>query len=165
MKFLRPVHSDFPLTRHFGESGSYYTHHIHETTGLWVRGRVCFACKELEPCKCLNPDPRGHHSGTDFACPEGTPVLAAADGMVVKVGLDEPDSGQNGMRLVQILYELSYDSWWIRYRHLRTVHESPGNKVKAGDRIGFSGRNGESFLCIELLDRNLQFHPMEFTDE
>lgn len=85
------------------------------------------------------------HAGLDFAAPTGTPIYAAADGVVVQ-GADRPQGSVQG-----------FGSWiWLDcqnsvgrdfiYGH---VHH-PGIKVRAGDRvragqqIGVVGNEGQS---------------------
>ncbi len=74
------------------------------------------------------------HPGIDFACPEGTPVRACADGTVVSAGpagtagnmvcLDHPD-GQRS-----------------RYLHLSRWDVNAGDDVTRGQQIGLSGNTG-----------------------
>ncbi len=78
---------------------------------------------------------RPHH-GVDYAAPEGTPVVAVADGVVAFAGF----RGGYG-RLVDIKHDRSYET---RYGHLCRfapgIHA--GTRVKQGDRIGFVGHTG-----------------------
>lgn len=81
-------------------------------------------------------DPKGH-KGIDYALPLGTPVLAAADGIVEKAGVDNTGYGN-----VIIIRHLWTDG--TVYAHLRNWAVQVGQKVKAGDIIGFSGNSGNS---------------------
>jgi murein DD-endopeptidase MepM/ murein hydrolase activator NlpD len=76
------------------------------------------------------------HKGTDFAAPEGTPVRATADGVVMVAG------EQNGYGNVVIL---QHDSTYSTvYAHLSrfapAVHG--GTYVHQGDTIGYVGQTG-----------------------
>jgi murein DD-endopeptidase MepM/ murein hydrolase activator NlpD len=81
---------------------------------------------------------RGHH-GTDIMAPGGTPVLAAAPGVVEK--LFHSDLG--GITL----YQRSPDRrWTFYYAHLAGyapgLHE--GQRLKAGDLLGYVGDTGDA---------------------
>lgn len=85
----------------------------------------------------------------DFALPEGTPVLAAREGIVLQVedGFSEggPDraSTAGGANLVRILHR---DGSMAIYAHLAPAGISvrPGQWVKAGEQIARSGHTGLS---------------------
>lgn len=77
------------------------------------------------------------HNGVDWALPMGTPVLAAADGMVEDVGYDAGGYGyyitlvhDGGVRTV--------------YGHLSRALMSRGDNVSEGQAIGKSGNTGNS---------------------
>ena len=81
---------------------------------------------------------REHH-GTDIPAPGGTPVLAAADGLVEKLF----NSERGGITL----YERSADGRWIfYYAHLAGyapgLHE--GQRVRAGEPIAAVGDTGDA---------------------
>ena len=77
------------------------------------------------------------HTGIDYALPLGTPVLAAADGIVEKAGVDNTGYGN-----VIIIRHLWTDG--TVYAHLRNWSVQVGQKVKAGEVIGYSGNTGNS---------------------
>jgi len=81
-------------------------------------------------------DPKGH-KGIDYALPLGTPVLAAADGIVEKAGADSTGYGN------MVLIRHTWNDGTI-YAHLRNWAVSPGQKVKAGEIIGYSWNTGNS---------------------
>ena len=81
-------------------------------------------------------DPKGH-KGIDYALPLGTPVLAAADGIVEKAGVD--NTGYGNMILIRHLWTDG-----TVYAHLRNWSVQPGQQVKAGEIIGYSGNTGNS---------------------
>jgi len=93
--------------------------------------------------------------GLDLSCYQGTPVLAAADGIVDKV-LDWGDRSYG--RWVQI------NHWWgfTRYAHLSFFDCQKGDWVKAGQQIGKSGSTGRStgpHLHFEVLPFNSRDWP------
>lgn len=81
-------------------------------------------------------DPKGH-SGIDYVCPEGTEVLASADGTVMRVAYAATGYGN----YVIIRHEREIGTV---YAHLKTSMVIIGDKVKQGDIIGLSGNTGNS---------------------
>jgi murein DD-endopeptidase MepM/ murein hydrolase activator NlpD len=77
-----------------------------------------------------------HHQGLDLAAPEGTPVLATADGIVTLA----ERSGDSG-RLVVIQHG---GGWETRYAHLRRIGVERGQRVARGEQIGTVGRSGNA---------------------
>lgn len=78
------------------------------------------------------------HTGIDFAVSEGTPVYAAADG-VVQASVD-PNSGYGKNIVISHDIDLS-----TLYAHLSEISVSEGDEVKAGDLIGYSGSTGYTY--------------------
>src|SRR5690606_8679621 len=74
------------------------------------------------------------HNGTDFATPIGTPVLAAAEGTVVRVE-HHPFAG----RYIEIQHHGQYKT---RYLHLSKTLIRTGQRVERGQRIALSGATG-----------------------
>lgn len=85
------------------------------------------------------------HAGTDYAAPEGTPIYAAADGVVVQ-GKDRAQGSVQG-----------FGSWiWIDsqtacakdfiYGHVKHdgILVKAGDRVRAGQQIGVVGNEGQS---------------------
>jgi len=79
----------------------------------------------------------GEHTGEDYACPVGTPVVAAAGGTIVKAG----NQGDYGNR---IDIRCHVDSCEHSYSHLSRFHVKVGQVVGAGQMIGESGNTGRS---------------------
>lgn len=73
------------------------------------------------------------HQGTDIACPIGTPVKAAADGIVTLAG--GPYFYSGNMVVLEHGHNLS-----TIYAHLDKVNVKAGDKVKQGDVIALSGK-------------------------
>lgn len=91
---------------------------------------------------------RETHNGVEFLNSHGTPVLAAADGVVV---LAENDLNKVlGLyynfygNLVVIEHQLPGHSQpvYTLYGHLAEFHVQPGQEVKAGEQIGLVGMGG-----------------------
>ncbi len=78
----------------------------------------------------------GHHTGQDFPNPTGTPVLAAADGVVVFVG----NAGPYG-NLTRVRHSDGVETW---YAHQSIIGTAVGSKVRAGQQIGLVGATGNT---------------------
>ena len=78
------------------------------------------------------------HTGTDIACAEGTPILAAADGVVtVANGLDSW-GGSYGY-YIQIDHGGGLETL---YAHCSSICVTTGQQVQAGQVIGYVGHTG-----------------------
>lgn len=85
--------------------------------------------------RILNGQPRAPHNGVDVAAPVGTPIAAAADGVVV---LAEPDMLLTG-KTVLIDHGLGLTT---NYLHMSELDVKPGDKVTKGQMIGRIGATG-----------------------
>ena len=89
------------------------------------------------------------HTGTDIACAEGTPILAAADGVVtVANGLDSW-GGSYGY-YIQIDHGGGLETL---YAHCSSICVTTGQQVQAGEVIGYVGHTGRvtgSHLHLEV---------------
>jgi murein DD-endopeptidase MepM/ murein hydrolase activator NlpD len=74
------------------------------------------------------------HLGVDYRAPEGAPVIAVADGVVVQAGM----SGGSG-RLVHLRHGNGYET---EYLHLSSIAVRVGSRVRQGDVIGRVGATG-----------------------
>ena len=80
------------------------------------------------------------HTGTDIACAEGTPILAAADGIVtVANGLDSW-GGSYGY-YIQIDHGGGLETL---YAHCSSICVTTGQQVQAGQIIGYVGHTGRA---------------------
>ncbi|WP_119941503.1 M23 family metallopeptidase [Neorhizobium sp. NCHU2750] len=79
------------------------------------------------------------HTGTDWAAPRGTPIIATGNGVVEKAGWD---SGGYGNQTI-IRHANGYES---SYNHQSAIAKGivPGAKVTQGQVIGYVGSTGQS---------------------
>ncbi|OUN40439.1 hypothetical protein B5G28_01690 [Faecalibacterium sp. An77] len=94
------------------------------------------------------------HQGVDLACSEGTPVLAAMDGVVFAAGRSA--SYGNYIRLTHS------DGTETLYAHLQYLYARPGQVVRAGEVLGTAGQTGRAtgpHLHFELLYRAVRYDP------
>lgn len=81
------------------------------------------------------------HSGTDFAAPSGTPILAAADGRVASAG---PSAGYGNLILVE--HTVAGQRVTTGYAHMTraSIMVNAGDRVTAGQQIASVGSTGYS---------------------
>ena len=80
------------------------------------------------------------HTGTDIACAEGTPILAAADGIVtVANGLDSW-AGSYGY-YIQVDHGGGLETL---YAHCSSICVTTGQQVQVGEVIGYVGHTGRA---------------------
>lgn len=81
-----------------------------------------------------------YHSGTDIAAPNSTPILAAADGMVVVANGVDSWGGSYG-------YYIKIDhggGLQTLYAHCESICVTTGQQAQAGQVIGYVGSTGRS---------------------
>ena len=78
------------------------------------------------------------HRGTDFAAPEGTPIMASGDGVIIKAGW----CGGGG-NCVKIKHNKTYQTVYAHMKNFSNL-SIPGNRVKQGQIIGYVGSTGLS---------------------
>lgn len=84
--------------------------------------------------------PTHRHNGIDLPAPEGTPVLAAADG-TVQIATNAWRQGFTDYgRVVVIRHDVDAAPVWTLYAHLMQSIVTADQPVRAGDTIGFVGR-------------------------
>jgi murein DD-endopeptidase MepM/ murein hydrolase activator NlpD len=88
----------------------------------------------LTTCFCMRWG--SMHWGLDLAAPLGTPILAAADGVVLRAGAA---SGYG-----KAIYIQDSDGDVHVYGHMRFLHVEAGDVVSAGDLIAKVGSEGQS---------------------
>ena len=109
--------------------------------------------------RVFNGQPRNPHSGMDIAAATGTPIVAAAGGVVVFAGwhaayghMVEVDHGND---LV------------TRYAHASQLHAKQGDLVRRGQKIanvGNTGRSTGAHLHFEVLVAGVPQDPQKFLD-
>lgn len=97
------------------------------------------------------------HTGIDYACPAGTPILASADGTVIYAGWKD---GGYGI----CVFMRHPDGNMTIYEHLSSVSVKVGQALSISDVLGYSGSTGNStgpHLHFEARDQNNKaFDPM-----
>lgn len=107
MNYRQPFKGDYPITQKYGEV----------IPGVTVNNRP--------------------HTGIDYGCPKGTPILASNDGEVMAAGWDLTGYG---FRVI-----LKHpDGRATLYGHLDSIGVNLGDKVKQGQEIGISGDTGKA---------------------
>ena len=100
------------------------------------------------------------HKGVDFAAPQGTPVMAAGDGKIIKA---QSVSGYGNY--IRIRHNQEYETAYAhlsRYGRNMTV----GKWVQQGQMIGYVGKTGLAsapHLHYEVLQRGKQINPAHMT--
>jgi murein DD-endopeptidase MepM/ murein hydrolase activator NlpD len=97
------------------------------------------------------------HRGVDFGVPNGTPIMAAGDGVIEKRGFN----GEYG-NYIRIRHNSEYST---AYAHMSKFAPefSVGSHVKQGQIIGFVGHTGLAtgpHLHFEVIDHNKQVNPV-----
>lgn len=112
--------------------------------------------------------PKGRHA-VDIAMPEGTPIIAARGGMVVRVENEQSGRGNNPSgNFVRILHD---DGTMGVYLHLMkgSVAVREGQRINAGSRIARSGNTGNStgphlhFVVQRNVGLAIESIPFEFS--
>lgn len=97
------------------------------------------------------------HEGLDYAAPAGTPILAAAEGRVLRTGT----SSSYG-RFVEVEHANGVTSF---YAHMSRIAVSEGDTLAAGETIGAVGSTGRStgpHLHFEIRRDGEQIDPEDF---
>ncbi|MDR1408742.1 MAG: M23 family metallopeptidase [Oscillospiraceae bacterium] len=81
-----------------------------------------------------------YHSGIDVGAPEGTPILAAADGTVIVANSSDSWGGGYG-NYVKIQHN---DTYSTTYAHCSHIAVTNGQTVKKGQVIAYVGTTGNS---------------------
>lgn len=100
------------------------------------------------------------HPGQDIAAPRGTPVFAAADGMVVKA------DWQNGYGQTVVIDH--GNGLTTRYGHLSKIEVAAGQEIKRGEELGQIGSTGRStgpHLHYEVRIGDVPVSPLHYLPE
>ena len=101
---------------------------------------------------------RKFHYGMDFSSPQGTPVYATGDGVVIRA--DDGSSGYGNH--IRIDHGYGYVTL---YGHLSAYNVRAGQHVKRGDLIGKVGSTGRSeapHLHYEVIKNGEHINPIHF---
>lgn len=105
----------------------------------------------------FKPGTAEFHSGLDFRGHKGDNVKATADGEVVHAGWQ-----QGYGKCIQIKHKYGYETL---YGHLSRILVYPGQKIHAGDIIGYMGSTGHStgtHLHYEVRKDHKPVNPVNF---
>ncbi|MFZ5363913.1 MAG: peptidoglycan DD-metalloendopeptidase family protein [Patescibacteria group bacterium] len=98
------------------------------------------------------------HTGVDIACPAGTPILAADDGVVTRVQYIKTGYGHNVM--------IDHGGGVVTlYAHMTTINVKNGDTVKRGQEIGLEGSTGRStgpHLHFEVRINGKIYNPLNY---
>ena len=97
------------------------------------------------------------HRGTDFAAPTGTPIMATADGRVVKSSYTRG----NGY-YVKIQHNDTYSTQYLHMQKKGRIKQ--GKYVKQGDvigRIGMTGNTSGPHVCYRFWKNGVQVDPFK----
>ena len=98
------------------------------------------------------------HTGTDFSLPTGTPVYATGDGVIEFTKTKFSGYGKH----IKIKHGFGYHTL---YAHLSEFLVRPGQRVKRGQPIGYSGNTGGStapHLHYEVIKDGKKVNPVNY---
>lgn len=107
----------------------------------------------------MNPitNQKEEHTGIDIDVNQGTNVKAAADGTILKVGVDE--------RFGNYIIISHNEVFTTCYAHLEQASRQEGEAVLQGDMIGIAGQTGNStgpHLHFEIRKEEKRMNPVPF---
>ena len=92
----------------------------------------------LDSCAYITQGFTENHHADDFAMPIGSPIYAAADGVIYRAGINcSTNPCANAVTML-------HDDGWLatNYWHLDEVYVHAGDRVSQGDVIGTVGMTG-----------------------
>jgi murein DD-endopeptidase MepM/ murein hydrolase activator NlpD len=98
------------------------------------------------------------HTGCDFSTQRGTPVYATGDGVVQVVQTNLGGYGKE----IEVNHGFGYVT---KYAHLDKFNVKPGQKVKRGELIGYTGNTGAStapHLHYEVIHNKVKVNPVHY---
>ncbi len=110
-----------------------------------LRRRIAYYGNRIKP-----------HKGTDFAAPIGTPIMATANGVVIKSSY----TSGNG-KYVKIRHNSTYTT---QYLHMSRRAVKVGQVVKQGQTIGYVGMTGHAagpHVCYRFWKNGRQVDPLK----
>lgn len=100
---------------------------------------------------------RKMHDGIDFAAPQGTPIYATGDGLIIAVGQERGYGNR-----IMISHGYGYVT---KYAHMSKFNVKKGQRVYRGDVIGFVGNTGAStgpHCHYEVIKNGQPINPINF---
>jgi murein DD-endopeptidase MepM/ murein hydrolase activator NlpD len=99
------------------------------------------------------------HFGTDYAAPEGTPILSVADGVIEKYDTKMETNGN----YAKVRHDKTYES---QYLHMSAFVDGMkvGTRVRQGQVIGFVGQTGLAtgpHVCFRFWKNGVQINHLE----
>lgn len=86
----------------------------------------------------------GYHTGEDYACPVGTPIVAVTWGQVVGAGWAGAPHNWGAPYGNVVLIQQGNNQHTYGYCHLSKIIVRVGDKVRPGMVLGFSGDTGNT---------------------
>lgn len=115
---------------------------------------------ERRPPKTKNGSGSRYHRGLDLRASTGTPLYAAANGVVVEAGWK---SGYGNAVVIEHPFKNTDKTVKTLYGHLSSINVKKGANVKQGDLIGKAGNSGNSgaaHLHYELRFNDMRVDPL-----
>ncbi len=140
------------------ETREYYLNE-HRTVPQYTPGgefRLFWPVNPVKVNRGFRPGNDPDHDGIDLGGPQGQPILAAHEGVVIYAGRDF--RGYGNMVMVEYSPE-----WATLYGHLHEITAREGMTVKPGDPLGSMGRSGRAtgvHLHFEVLKNRAPIDPI-----
>lgn len=87
----------------------------------------------------FNEPGRGHHPGMDIAASGTVPIVASADGVVIR-----SDYSSSYGNVVYLSHHINGQTFTTVYAHMSSRSVSVGQTVSQGQQLGFMGNTGDS---------------------
>lgn len=98
------------------------------------------------------------HLGTDYAAPEGTPIISTGDGVVI-----ESEFTNNNGNYVKVKHD---DTYTTQYLHMTKQAVRAGQSIRQGQVIGYVGSTGLAtgpHVCYRFWKNGKQVNPLQQT--
>jgi murein DD-endopeptidase MepM/ murein hydrolase activator NlpD len=118
-----------------------------------------FITSDFGKARVYNGSLKGYHSGTDFRAKVGTPLVASNDGVVALVKDRFYSGGTVLINHGQGIYTC--------YFHMSKFDVEKNQRVKKGQRIGYSGQSGRvtgPHLHFAVRINSVQVDPLQFVE-